>query len=275
MRRKSCDGEGVLMIKIVIADDEPVERRQLEKLLSEEGIGLPIEVRTAENGRLAVINATLWKADLVLMDIEMPGMNGIDAASEIISQLPSCRIIFITAYSVFDYAQQAVRLGASDYILKPFESENVISAIRKASLQIESQRQLEDMKEVAGDIEEGKDSDKSSQLISRVCKYISNNYTSYDLSLDSVSDILGITPSYLSSLFKKCTGVNFIDYISNIRIQTAKELLKDPLRSAGEIAELSGYESASYFTRAFKKKTGLTPTEYRRQNPSEGAGEVE
>ena len=76
--------------------------------------------------------------------------------------------------------------------------------------------------------------------------------------------------SYLSSLFKKCTGVNFIDYVTDQRISAAKVLLDDPLRSTAEIASMIGYESASYFTRAFKKRTGMTPTEYRKGRPQEG-----
>lgn len=266
------------MIKIVIADDEPMEREQLEDMLSSH-FGENVEIRTAENGRLAVIVATLWKADLVLMDIEMPALDGIEAARQILSQLPSCKIIFVTAYSLFDYAQNAVRLGAADYILKPVDRENVCASVEKVTGQIESQRQLAALKSTAESMaaseeDKDKDADKSAQIISRVRKYIQHNFTSYDLSLDSVADILGINPSYLSSLFKKCTGVNFIDYISDLRIALAKELLEDPLRSAGEIAERAGYESASYFTRAFKKKTGMTPTEYRRQGYARGVDKL-
>lgn len=261
------------MIKIVIADDEPMEREQLEDMLSSH-FGENVEIRTAENGRLAVIVATLWKADLVLMDIEMPALDGIEAARQIISQLPTCKIIFITAYSLFDYAQNAVRLGAADYILKPVDRNNVCASVEKVTGQIESQRQLAALKgtaeAMASEADNEKETDKSAQIISRVRKYIQHNFTSYDLSLDSVADILGINPTYLSSLFKKCTGINFIDYISDLRISLAKELLEDPLRSAGEIAERAGYESASYFTRAFKKKTGMTPTEYRRQGFTRG-----
>ena len=79
----------------------------------------------------------------------------------------------------------------------------------------------------------------------------------FGLSLESVSDLLGMNASYLSVLFKKCTGTNFVDYLTDLKIAAAKELLEDPLRSASEIANLTGYESASYFTRAFKKNTGM------------------
>lgn len=245
------------MTKILIADDEPLERESLLRMVN--GIDGSFEVRSVENGRQAVVNATLWKADLILMDIEMPGLNGLEAAREIIGQNPRCKVIFITAYPLFVYALDAIKLGASDYILKPVEEESVRASVRKVCSQIESERKLVSLHgEVTGD-----DRD-SGLLISHVVNYIDSNFTRYDISLDSVADIVGLNPSYLSALFKRGTGVNFTNYISDKRISAAKELLKDPLRSAGEIASLTGYESASYFTRAFKKKTGMTPTEYRK-----------
>lgn len=87
----------------------------------------------------------------------------------------------------------------------------------------------------------------------------------YELSLDSVGDILHISPAYLSTQFKKYLHVGFLDYLTEVRIQAACELLADPLRPTAEVAGMVGYEDASYFARAFKKKTGLTPTQYRRE----------
>lgn len=245
------------MVKILIADDEPAERESLLRIA--QGMDRVSGVRAVENGRQAVINATLWKADLILMDIEMPGMNGLEAAREILSQSPRCKVIFITAYPLFVYALDAIKLGASDYILKPVEAEAVRAAVDKAADQIESERKLVSLRGEAPEAERNSD-----LLISHVLSYLDNNFARYDLSLDSVASIVGINPSYLSALFKKVTGVNFTAYITDKRISAAKELMKDPLRTAGEIASLTGYESASYFTRAFKKKTGMTPTEYRK-----------
>lgn len=85
-----------------------------------------------------------------------------------------------------------------------------------------------------------------------------------DISLDSVSAILNINSSYFSTQFKRAFGVNFVDYLTDLRIRAAKELLRDPMRPAAEVAGMVGYESPNYFARAFKKRTGMTPTEYRR-----------
>ena len=138
-------------------------------------------------------------------------------------------------------------------------------AIRRAAAQAETQRQLEELARAgAGQEVEADSGDRVSLMMSKVKGYLQNNYM-YDVSLDSLGDILRISPSYLSSTFKKCFGVGFLDYLTELRVQAAKDLLADPLRSTAEVASLVGYESASYFTRAFKKKTGQTPTEYRQQ----------
>lgn len=99
------------MIKILIADDEGYQRALLADIVDKR-FGRGAEVRTAENGRLAVDAAALWAADVALMDIEMPGLSGIDAARQILAHCPACKIIFITAYSLFTYAHEAVKLGA-------------------------------------------------------------------------------------------------------------------------------------------------------------------
>lgn len=254
------------MYKILVVDDEPLELESLKKNIENE-FGHNIELQTAENGRIAVIIASLWDADIILMDIEMPGLNGIEAAKQISEQNKKCKIIFVTAYSLFEYAHEAVKLGAFDYILKPIEMDDVTKALNNAFNQIETQKALEAVASEMYKIDEEEESlDKANQIIFKVKKYLQHNYMMYDVSLDSVSEILKINPSYLSVLFKRCTGTNFIDYISDLKISAAKDLLKDPLRSAAEIANIVGYESASYFTRAFKKKTGQTPTEWRKTN---------
>lgn len=251
------------MINILIADDEQFERELLSQIVDSR-FSREVQIRMAENGRRAVDVATLWGADIILMDIEMPGINGIEAAKQVLAQRPDCKIIFVTAYSLFSYAHEAVKLGACDYILKPVEPEGVEQAIRRAMAQRESHRQLEAMAPEASQLREDIPYDKTSVLMGKVKKYLQHNYMAYDISLDSVSAILNMNSSYFSTQFKRTFGVNFVDYLTDLRIRAAKELLQDPMRPAAEVASMVGYESANYFARAFKKRTGVTPTEYRR-----------
>ena len=252
------------MIKILVADDEGYEREILAETLDKR-FGREAEVRMVENGRLAVDAAALWDADVALMDIEMPGINGIDAAKQILAQRPECKIIFVTAYSLFTYAHEAVRLGACDYILKPVNPDDVERAVRRAAAQADAQRQLEAMASDGKLLESADNYDKTAVLMGKVRKYLQHNYMMCDISLDSVSAILNLNASYFSTLFKRTFQVNFLDYLTELRMDAAKELLRDPLRSTAEVAGMVGYESANYFTRAFKKNVGMTPTDYRRK----------
>ena len=129
------------MIRLLIADDEKMEREALADIVMRR-FEHEVTVEMAENGRKAADTAVLWGADLILMDIEMPGMNGLDAARAVLEQRPECKVIFITAYSLFQYAHEAVHLGACDYLLKPVDPDETEAAIRRAIRQIEAGRQL-------------------------------------------------------------------------------------------------------------------------------------
>ena len=273
------------MIRVLIADDEQLEREALVDLVKRR-FGRDVEIETAENGRRTTEIALLWDADLILLDIEMPGMNGLDAARTVLAQRPECKVIFITAYSLFTYAHEAVHLGACDYILKPVDPDAVEAAIRRAIHQIEIGRRLVELAPVAQstetppspapsapslppmpDVASELDAESGSRMelvMAHVRLYMEENYM-FDLSLDSISDILHISPAYLSAQFKKYQKINFLDCLTDLRIRAAQELLSDPLRSTAEVASMVGYEDANYFTRTFKKRLGVTPTQYRKQ----------
>ena len=112
------------MIRLLIADDEALERETLADIVARR-FEHEVTIETAENGRKAADTAVLWGADLILMDIEMPGMNGLDAARAVLEQRPECKVIFVTAYSLFQYAHEAMHLGACDYLLKPYKEEKI------------------------------------------------------------------------------------------------------------------------------------------------------
>ena len=263
------------MIRLLIADDEKLEREALADMVSHR-FEHEVVLEFAENGRKAADTAVLWGAELILMDIEMPGMSGLDAARAILTQRPGCRVIFVTAYSLFQYAHEAMHLGACDYLLKPVDPDELEASIRRAARQIETERKLAALApsqpepETPADPEREKEepegeNSQTALVMAHVRRYLEDNYM-FDLSLDSVGEILHISPAYLSAQFKKYQKMNFLDCLTELRINAAKELLADPFRSSAEVASMVGYEDASYFARAFKKRTGMTPTQYRRQN---------
>ena len=268
------------MIRLLIADDEKLEREALAEMVARR-IEHEVVLELAENGRKAADTAVLWGADLILMDIEMPGMSGLDAARAVLAQRPGCRVIFVTAYSLFQYAHEAVHLGACDYLLKPVDPDELEASIRRAMRQVEAERKLEELATAkalpepqdagAAPAEDAADEDSPAAMVmAQVRRYLEDNYM-FDLSLDSVGEILHISPAYLSAQFKKYQKMNFLDCLTELRINAAKKLLADPLRSTAEVASMVGYDDSSYFARAFKKRTGMTPTQYRRQ-AGRGAG---
>ena len=268
------------MIRLLIADDEKLEREALAEMVARR-FEHEVVLELAENGRKAADTAVLWGADLILMDIEMPGMSGLDAARAVLAQRPGCRVIFVTAYSLFQYAHEAVHLGACDYLLKPVDPDELEASIRRAMRQVEAERKLEELATAkalpepqdagTAPAEDAADEDSPAAMVmAQVRRYLEDNYM-FDLSLDSVGEILHISPAYLSAQFKKYQKMNFLDCLTELRINAAKKLLADPLRSTAEVASMVGYDDSSYFARAFKKRTGMTPTQYRRQ-AGRGAG---
>lgn len=198
------------MIRLLIADDEKLEREALAELVQRR-FEREVVLEMAENGRKAADTAVLWNADLILMDIEMPGMSGLDAARAVLAQRPSCRVIFVTAYSLFQYAHEAVHLGACDYLLKPVDPDELEASVRRAIRQIQTERKLEELaaaqpqpqpeppaagEEAEESPEEGENS-QAALIMAHVRRYLEDNYM-FDLSLDSVGEILHISPAYLS-----------------------------------------------------------------------------
>ena len=222
------------MIRLLIADDEKLEREALAELVQRR-FEREVVLEVAENGRKAADTAVLWGADLILMDIEMPGMSGLDAARAVLAQRPSCRVIFVTAYSLFQYAHEAMHLGACDYLLKPVNPDEVEASIRKAMRQIEAGRRLAELAPVEpeadpeGDAAEAGENDRNALVMAHVRKYMEDNYM-FDLSLDSVSEILHISPAYLSAQFKKYQKTNFLDCLTELRINAPRSC--SPTRSA-------------------------------------------
>lgn len=255
------------MVRILIAEDEYLELSMLSKILKRHFEHIA-DIRTVDNGLDALSTADIWKADVVLLDIEMPGLNGIEAAKSLLKSNPHTKVIFITAYERFDYAQEAVKLHANDFLLKPVDDAALIEVVGKTISEVVSEHNDSGVSSVEGQQkadENNKSGSKASHYITRIINYINRNYM-YDISLESLSNALKLSPAYLSRIFHQNFGTGVIEYINTVRIEKAKSLLEDPSKSTREIAEAVGYQSASYFSKIFKQRTNLTPTEYRLNN---------
>jgi two-component system response regulator YesN len=127
------------MFKILIVDDEAIERKGLRKISMDAFPNLIIE--EAENGRTAILKAEEFRPDIVFMDIKMPGIDGVEAANEIKKMDQSVHIIMVSAFDTFEYARQVMRIGVKNYLLKPYTREEVIEPLKKALNEIEREKE--------------------------------------------------------------------------------------------------------------------------------------
>lgn len=213
------------MYRVMIADDEGIVIDSL-RVIIERSFPEDCVVESAKTGRSVIELAERFRPDIAFMDIQMPGINGIDAIEEIQKTNPTTQFIILSAYDKFDYAKKALSLGVMEYMMKPFE---------------------------AG---------KSNRIISEAKAYIESNFHR-DITLEEVSRTINISPYYFSRMFKEETNVTFIEYVTEERIKRAKQLLEDRQLSIKEVCLESGYGDPNYFSRIFKKAEGVTPTEYR------------
>ena len=118
------------MYKVIIADDEVIERTVLGKKLKK-NFGDSISLRQARNGREVVSLYKEEPADILILDIEMPGVTGLEAAEQIRAMGAACGIIFLTAFDEFSYAKRAISVRALDYLLKPCDDRELIAAVEE------------------------------------------------------------------------------------------------------------------------------------------------
>ena len=237
-------------MNLLIADDENLELKVLEKTIKKFFL-FELDIFMASNGKQAAVIVENTDLNIALLDIEMPGMNGIELAKLIREKNHDCIIIFITAYDRFEYAIEAMHIKAFDYLLKPWKEEKLTGLISEA---------ISSIKEISSD--DGKSENLQDSQKSIIKKYIKENYKR-DISAGDVAGILGYSDVYFSKIFKQLFDDTFINYLTNLRIEKAKVLLKDVSFNIKEVGASVGYTDSNYFTKVFKRAVGMSPSEYR------------
>lgn len=256
--------------RILIADDEPIERMVIGKTIRSY-FGDEIALFEAENGREAIALFREHDCQIAVLDISMPGINGLEAAEEIRRENQTCSIIFLTAYDEFEFAKRAIRVRALDYLLKPSAKEDLIAVLEEAvwisrgctqerDFSVRNALQSKEMQEK----DEKPDSMKNQALAEHIRVYLETHYME-DISLQDAAEQLHYSDAYFCRFFKQNFDKSFIMYLSELRIEKAKELLADITVNIKEIGQKVGYRDSSYFTKVFKRITGVTPSEYRYQ----------
>lgn len=243
-----------MSIKLLIADDEDTIRNGIAKYIQLHTDRFD-KIFLAANGKEALDMILRDKPDIMFLDVQMPLMTGIEVMQEArrADALPYTMIL--SAYDEFKYCQQALRLGAKEYLLKPVRSSDILRMVNYAA------------DELFGVVEQPRveSAEEKNYLVELAREYVEEHYYE-NLMLADVAQKVGISAGYLSTLFQRQMAKGFVDYLNEIRVEHACAYLRQNYLKTYEIAYKVGFRDEKYFSKVFKKIKGLSPSEYRKQN---------
>ncbi len=251
------------MLKIIIVDDEPLFRQYFVQSTEWEKFGFEVCCE-AKDGLDALEKIKTCKPDVAFVDINMPFMNGLELIEKLQIQYPEIVAVLVTGYSEFDYARKGIQLGVLDYILKPFNDEELGATLAKIK-----KRMSKDNQEVITDDAE-RDIvvlTKAKLLATKAKEYIDANLQDSEMNVTKISNHFYVHSSYLRRVFKNEVGKTVSNYITDTRMQKAMELLTASNDTAiSTVAEKVGYSDCGYFIKCFKKYAGISPGKYGNSN---------
>lgn len=237
-------------LRVLLVDDEIMIREGFKKLFDWEAHDCVV-VGEAADGMEALAKIDSLKPDIAIMDINIPIMNGLKVIQLSRIKHPDTAFIIVSGYDDFSYCREALRLQITDYILKPVNYEEFGSCIDNLKIAL-FQRQTSKSEDQAEE-----------RTINNILRFMQEHLTE-EISLSVLAEEFHLSAQYISQLFKNEIGVNFLTYLTHIRIENAKKLLLTTSLSIAEVSEQSGYGDYRVFTKVFKKSEGITPSQYRR-----------
>lgn len=239
-------------LSAMIVDDERVIVDGFLQLVDWDRIGVKV-VATAYDGVLAMNQILALKPDLVVIDINMPLLSGLEVVRRVTPNCPGTVFIIISGYDEFQYTREALKLRVYDYLLKPVDFPSF-------ELLVERLRQ----ERFSLPVPEALDLGEGAPVVNQMLSYL-NEHFSEDLSLKALSRQFYMHPNYLSQYFKDKTGMNYNAYLNALRIERARQLLLTSALSVGEIAQQVGYSDYRVFSKKFHAAVGETPSGYRKK----------
>ena len=250
--------EGEIMYKVLLVDDERTILEGISSIVDWEDQGVTLS-GTARNGLEALDFINENQPDIVISDIMMPGLDGIQLLKKASKAHPTIKWILLSGHSEFTYAQQAMRYGVKHYLLKPSNEDIISQALRD----IVKELKLQESKDLYIQLQDDTDR-KYSSIIVQMIDVIEEQLGNPLLTLQFVAnDALFMNADYLGKQFKKEVGQGFSTFVRNKRIEKALQIieLEGDVR-VYELAERLGFgDNPQYFSQIFKKITGFTPTD--------------
>ena len=239
-------------LRVLLVDDEVMIREGFKQLFDWQAHDCEV-VGEAGDGMEALTKIDTLRPDIVIMDINIPIMNGLKVIQLSRIKHPNTAFVIVSGYDDFSYCREALRLQITDYILKPVNYEEFGTCIDSLKISLFERR-------VSSAAEPEKQEERA---ITGITRYL-QEHLAEEISLSVLAEQFHLNPQYISQLFKSEIGVNFLVYLTNIRMEKAKKLLLSTALSIAEVAEQSGYGDYRVFTKVFKKSEGITPSQYRR-----------
>lgn len=236
-------------LRVVLIDDESIIIEGLRKVIKWEKYNCEV-VGTASDARSGAQLIRSVRPDILITDICMPGQNGLAMLAGLRSEFPDMQVTVLTGYRDFAYAQEAIKLGVVRFLLKPSKMAEIDEALNAMIEKIGSAEPL------SGEQNTG------SFIVNQAVSYMEKHYTE-KLTLQEVAEICYVSQWHLSKLLNKYADQGFYDILNRIRVEAAKELLKDPSLRVGDIGMKVGYTDQAHFAKIFKKLTGCSANEYR------------
>jgi YesN/AraC family two-component response regulator len=231
--------------KILLVDDEKIVREAFIAAFDNE-----YTIAPASGGQEALdILKQPNDIDLIILDVMMPGLNGIQLVKEIKKISPELKVVIFTGYGSKDVVIEALRADADEFIEKPFDIKQTREIIERLLDRRNNSSQAE--------------SHGTDGKIRKAQEYIKRNYNKF-ISLKDAAQMCYMSPKYFSRIFKEKTGKSFNEFRVGLRIDAAKQILTKGGRSINQIAYTVGYQNPDSFMKMFKRTTGFTPSEYRR-----------
>ncbi|EQK42953.1 response regulator [[Clostridium] bifermentans ATCC 638] len=249
------------MLDIIVVEDEAPIRDWIAYTISNISNEFNV-LASASNGKEAYELALNLKPKVIISDIKMPIMGGIELTKKIKEVFPDIYVILLTNYAEFSYAKEAISCGVYEYLVKsdirPKELKEILDKVNESVKELEKNRVSRLQKEST--LSESKDG--YSKTIKKSIDYIHKNYKQH-ISLQDISNYVFLSHEYFSRLFKEEVGENFSSYLTNYRMKKAESLIKNTDMKISQIAIEVGYTNASYFSRSYKKFKGISPEDDR------------
>lgn len=237
------------MYQLLIVDDEVTIRTSLANYFPWEQEGFEV-AGVCEDGREAIAFIESNPIDVLLIDIMMPHVTGIEVAQYIYENKLNIKVILLSAHGEFSYAQASMRVGVRHYVLKPTKYEELKQTFMEMREELDRERTHKD-----------KETWEETDVIERIRNYIDENCAK--ASLEEISELFHLNLFYISRLFKKKTNMNYMDYLTKVRMEMAKQMLNNSDCLINEICIQVGYSDPRSFSKAFKKYFGVSPRECR------------